>query len=103
MTTQSIIEEKLNASFKPSHCEIINESHGHNVAKGAETHFKVVLVSSNFEAIRPVARHQQVYSVLQEELRGGVHALSLHTFTPQEWQQETQVADSPPCMGGSKK
>lgn len=102
MQIESEIHTKLAKSFTPSHIEVVNESDGHNVAPGSETHFKVVLVSDSFEGKRAVARHQQVYSVLAQELKGGVHALALHTFTPSEWASTGSAPNSPQCMGGEK-
>jgi len=32
-----------------------------------------------------------------------VHALALHTFTPEEWAASGQVPDSPDCRGGTGK
>ena len=99
---QQTIEQKLKTSFTPSFLEIENESNSHNVPPDSETHFKVTLVSDEFEGLRSVARHQRVYQVLQEELAGPVHALALHIYTEQDWQQRNQPApDSPQCLGGS--
>ena len=46
---ENSIRNKLSQHFNPNHLEIINESYMHNVPKGSETHFKVVVVSSKFE------------------------------------------------------
>ena len=43
---------------------------------------------------------QLVYSLLGDELADGVHALALHTYTPDEWSDIGGVPDSPNCMGG---
>lgn len=52
---QREIERKLTEIFQPiKHCEVINESSGHNVPIGSETHFKVVLVSPLFDGVRLV-------------------------------------------------
>jgi BolA protein len=103
MRMQQTIERKLGEAFAPGQLEVLNESSQHSVPPGSETHFKVVLVSAAFEGKRSVARHQQVYKVLAEELAGGVHALALHTYTPAEWAQRAAGApDSPACMGGGK-
>ena len=103
MTVQSTLEQKLTQAFTPEHLQVINESHQHAVPRDSETHFKVVVVSDRFEGLRKIARHQQVYGLVDEELKGGVHALTLHLYTPQEWQQRAAPApDSPNCMGGSK-
>jgi BolA protein len=98
---QDIINGKLDARFDLKHLEVINESGNHNVAPGSETHFKVVMVSSDFEGSRLIARHRSVNETLAEELAGEVHALALHTYTPAEWQARFGDAPmSPPCLGG---
>lgn len=95
------IEEKLTEAFAPQHIEVQCESHMHNVPQGSEMHFRVVLVSDAFTPLRKVQRHQKVYAVLAEEMAGPVHALALHTFSPEEW--EGGAPQSPQCLGGGKK
>jgi len=98
------IQDKIRQGMAFSHLDIINESHKHNVPPGSESHFKVVIVSEAFVGKRPVARHQLLYRLLAEELDGPVHALALHTYTVEEWQEvEEQFPPSPNCLGGSKK
>lgn len=99
----AIIEEKLRSAFEPKHLEVLNESYMHNVPKGSESHFKVIIVSQAFENLRLVARHRKVNGVLIEELENHIHALSIHTYTESEWLQQTDGApESPMCLGGSK-
>ena len=101
MTVQNQIESKLTDGFELLHLEVLNESSGHNVPPGSESHFKVVLVSSEFEGVRPLARHRRVNEVLADELAGSVHALAIHTYTDTEWRQRFSDAPmSPPCLGG---
>ncbi|PKH21348.1 BolA family transcriptional regulator [Enterobacterales bacterium CwR94] len=94
------IEIKLRTAFDPHHLEVHDESYRHNVPAGAESHFKVVLVSDKFEGQRFLQRHRLIYAELAEELAGSVHALALHTYTLKEWQglQDT-VPASPNCRG----
>lgn len=97
-------EQRLQAAvadLSPSHVEIINESHQHG-GPGTETHFKLVLVSEAFAGLRPVARHQRVYALCQDELASGLHALALHLYTPAEWAETGQAPASPACRGGSR-
>lgn len=95
------IETKLADALAPEHLEVVNESDGHNVPAGSETHFKVVVVSPRFAGERLLARHRRVNEALAEELAGGVHALAIHTYTAAEWQQRFDDAPmSPPCRGG---
>ncbi len=104
MITQPTIEEKLAAAFKPAFLEVINESYQHNVPAGSESHFKVVIVSDDFEGKRLIQRHRAVNQVLSDELANAIHALAIHTLTPSEWEQKHQsVPVSPDCLGGSKK
>jgi stress-induced morphogen len=104
MNVQSEIEHRLSTELEPEHLEVVNESHMHSVPPNSETHFKVVAVSAAFDGKRKVARHQQVYAIVAEQLQGPVHALALHTYTPTEWSERQQDApDSPDCLGGSKR
>jgi len=104
MTVQQAIEEKLQQTFNLQHLEVINESHRHNVPANSSTHFKVTMVSPDFDGKGMVARHQSAYKVLTEELQSEVHALALHIYTETEWQKKNGAAPlSPPCMGGSKQ
>lgn len=103
MSVQSAIEAKLQQALNPAHMQVINESFRHSVPPGSESHFKVTLVADEFAGQSPVKRHQMVYRLLDEELKGGVHALALHLYTAAEWHDKGQAApDSPNCRGGSK-
>ncbi|KYR00507.1 bolA family protein [Tieghemostelium lacteum] len=101
-TIQSSIEKKLLETFKPTHLEILNESYMHSVPKNSETHFKVVIVSEAFVNKSMLSQHRLVNEILSDELKSGVHALSIHTSTPENW-NKLNVSPSPSCMGGSKR
>ena len=100
---QQSIESKLQSQLEPAFLEVVNESHMHSVPKGSETHFKVVIVSSRFDGLSPVRRHQLVYGALAEELRSGVHALAITSRSPDEWAQLPEANTSPACHGGNGK
>ena len=103
MNVQQTIERKVSERVEPIHLEVLNESNKHNVPKGSESHFKVTVVSSKFEGQGLVARHRLLNETLAEELAGPVHALSLHTLTPEEWAEKGgEVPETPRCLGGSK-
>jgi len=96
------IEELLQSGLAPAYLEVVNESHQHNVPPGAQSHFKVTVVSNQFGQKNLVARHRQIYELLREPLAGGVHALALHTYSLAEWQARGGGSlDSPRCLGGS--
>jgi BolA protein len=98
------IQDKLVAAFSPDVVQVTNESFMHSVPPGSESHFKLVVVTDSFDSMRPVARHQAIYSLLADELAGPVHALALHTYSCAEWSaNEATAPASPDCLGGSKK
>ncbi|WP_373777769.1 BolA family protein [Glaesserella sp.] len=100
MSVEQRISQKLTAEFAPSVLHLENESHRHSSGRGAESHFKVTLVSSQFEGLRSVARHRAVYACLAQELENGVHALALHLYTPEEWRERKEVIpQSTNCLG----
>ncbi len=103
MTIQANIETKINNALQPEYLEVANESHMHNVPPDSESHFKVTVVTAEFNGKMLVARHRVLNQLLKEELEGPVHALSLNTLTPEEWQEKNgEIRKSPPCLGGSK-
>ncbi len=102
MSIQDQIEEKIRNALKPEYLDVINESYMHNVPPGSESHFKVIIVSADFEDMGKVQRHQRMNSILAEELAGPVHALSMETLTTLEWKARGRKKfTSPPCHGGS--
>ena len=102
MSMQALIEEKLASEFETEYLQVENESHMHNVAPGSESHFKVTIVSDSFRDQMLIKRHRMVNKTLQQEMQQ-IHALALHTLTPEEWQARAgNVADSPHCRGGGK-
>ncbi len=104
MTVQASIEAKLAEQLQPLHLQVENESHRHNVPPGSESHFKVVVVSDGFEGKTLVARHRMINEILADELQNQIHALALHTYTQQDWQDKNGNAPmSPPCLGGGKQ
>lgn len=85
------------AALDPLHLEVLDESHMHS--RGLETHYKAVIVSPLFTGLNAVKRHQKVYATLGD-LMAQVHALALHTYTPEEWAQQGVAPASPTCKGG---
>ncbi len=57
----------------------------HLTVVGDGQHFEAVVVSEAFEGKSRVQRHQLVYQTLGDRMREEIHALSMKTFTPQEW------------------
>lgn len=102
MSTRSQrMHETLSQSFQSVVLQIDNQSDQHHVPANSETHFKVLLVSDDFFNQSRINRHRMVNDALKEEFECGLHALSLHLYTPKEWAaRNTITPDSPACRGG---
>ncbi len=53
------------------------------------THFESVIVSNAFVGKSMVQQHQLVYSALGDRMRSEIHALSMKTYTPEQWQKQS--------------
>jgi len=104
MNRKSRIETSLHEALSPMHLEVIDETHMHNVPSDAESHFKVLIVAEQFAGSRLVGRHRTINGLLRPELEGGLHALAIHAWTPEEWFEKGggPAPASPECLGGSK-
>jgi acid stress-induced BolA-like protein IbaG/YrbA len=54
--------------------------------RGDGQHFEALIVSDAFAGLTRVRRHQLVYAALGERMRDEIHALSMTTLTPAEWE-----------------
>ncbi len=70
---QSILEK-----FECEFIEILGED---------GTHFEGTIVSSLFEGLNRVKQHQMVFNALGDKMKSEIHALSMKTYTPHEWNQ----------------
>lgn len=84
----SRIVRKLTDALAPSRLVLIDESSKHSGHPGnpggGETHFDLEVTSAAFEGVRLLERQRKVYSILSEEMKERVHALSMKTRTPAE-------------------
>lgn len=96
MAKIDLLRDALSA-LQPQHLELLDESHMHS--RGLETHYKAVIVSEGFAGLNAVKRHQKAYASLGD-LMSQIHALALHTYTPQEWAEQGVAPASPTCKGG---
>jgi len=97
-----LIETLISKDIHPAHLEVLDESYMHSVPEGAQSHFKVTVVSDVFEGCTLIQRHRRMNQLLQPAFDKGIHALALHTMTPEEWNKKGGVSPtSPQCQGGS--
>ncbi len=100
---QTLIESLIVKEIQPSYLEVMDESHMHSVPEGAQSHFKVTVVSSAFANNTLIQRHRKMNDLLKPAFAQGIHALALHTMTPEEWLKKEKCSpNSPKCEGASK-
>ena len=75
-TTPELIHSYIAAGLDCTHLEVEGDGH----------HFSAVIVSAAFVGKRLIARHQLVYAALGDRMREEIHALSMKTLTPEEYQ-----------------
>ncbi len=75
-TTPELIYGYIKAGLDCTHLEV----------EGDGQHFKAIIVSPAFAGKRPIQRHQLVYAALGDRMREEIHALSMKTLTPEEYQ-----------------
>ena len=76
LPTPELIKSYIASGLSCSHLEV----------EGDGQHFNAVIVADAFAGKRLIQRHQIVYAVLGDRMRDEIHALSMKTFTPDEFQ-----------------
>ena len=51
-------------------------------------HLEAVVISDQFEGLSMIAQHRLVMNCLKEKFATSLHALSLKTYTPDQWERE---------------
>ncbi|CEK10011.1 BolA family protein [Legionella hackeliae] len=101
MSREKRIIQLITDNFTSTYLQVDNESHKHHVPEGSETHFKILMVSEAFKGKSMINRHREINALLADELKTGLHALSLHLYTNDEWDKRNQTTQaSPACRDG---
>lgn len=76
MADRKSIEEAIRGAIECAHIDVRGDD---------GVHFEALIVSPAFAGLNRVRRHQMVYAALGDRMREEVHALSMHTLSPEEW------------------
>ncbi|MBB5390384.1 MULTISPECIES: BolA family protein [unclassified Herbaspirillum] len=77
LPTPELVKSYIVAGLECRHIEV----------EGDGQHFNAVIVSDAFAGKRLIQRHQLVYAALGDRMREEIHALSMKTLTPEEFQK----------------
>ncbi len=78
MVTPESIKQSIVAGLDCRHVEVSGDGH----------HWEAVIVSPAFVGKNKVQQHQLVYQALGDRMREEIHALSMRTLTPDQWQAQ---------------
>ena len=79
MVTAEDIKEWIEQNLDESEVEI----------SGDGRHFDAVIVCAGFAGKTRIQQHQMVYAALGDRMKDDIHALSMHTMTPEDRAAET--------------
>lgn len=78
MVTPESIQKDIEKGMNTSYLKVTGDGQ----------HFEAVIVSDEFAGLSRIQRQQRVNKALGERITGDIHALSMKTFTSQEWQEK---------------
>ena len=77
----------LLAALQPTKIEIADDSHkhaGHVGARSGGGHYRLLIVSTQFDSKPTLTRHRMIYSALGDLMKREIHALTLYARAPDE-------------------
>jgi acid stress-induced BolA-like protein IbaG/YrbA len=76
MVTPESIKQSIAAGLACHHVEVAGDGQ----------HWEALIVSPAFDGLSRIKQHQLVYAALGDRMREEVHALSMLTLTPAQWE-----------------
>ena len=76
MVTPESIKQSIAAGLACEHVEVAGDG----------THWEALVVSPAFAGLSRIKQHQLVYAAMGDRMREEVHALSMQTLTPAQWE-----------------
>ena len=78
MVTPESIQKNIEQGMTTSYLKVVGDGQ----------HFDAVIVSEEFAGLSRIQRQQRVNKTLGDRMTTDIHALSMKTYTPQEWQEK---------------
>lgn len=79
MLTPDILKDYIAAGLPCTHLSV----------DGDGQHFYATIVSEEFRGLSMIKQHQRVYAALGDRMKAEVHALSMKTYSPEQWAAQT--------------
>ena len=81
MLTPDTLKNYIVAALPCAHIEV----------EGDGQHFYATIVSAEFQGLSMIKQHQRVYAALGDRMKAEVHALSMKTFSPEQWAARSAI------------
>ena len=90
MDISNKIEQKLIGNLELLHFEVkdFTGRHLNHEQHNGGFHLEAVIVSENFINKSLIERHKMIYAALGDLLKHEIHAFSMKTLTPDEWENK---------------
>ena len=90
MDISNKIEQKLIGNLELLHFEVkdFTGRHLNHEQHDGGFHLEAVIVSENFINKSLIERHKMIYAALGDLLKHEIHAFSMKTLTPDEWESK---------------
>jgi len=88
-TIKTILQEKIGATIVEieDRSELHKHHQGRMNAPVGSGHYDAIVVAASFDGKTMMQQHRMVYAALEDQMQTTIHALSLKTYTPEQWQQ----------------
>lgn len=89
------IQERLQQQIKAQVLKVEDDSakhKRHKQSQGKGGHYKLLIVSGEFEGMSLVQRHRKIYDVLQMHGSTQIHALAISAWTEKEWKEKNAAS-----------
>ncbi|MBC8346760.1 MAG: BolA family transcriptional regulator [Candidatus Marinimicrobia bacterium] len=90
MNAEETIKNKISKYIDLIHFDIRDKTgkHIHHRNFDGGLHLSIILVSDGFLGLPLLNRHQLVYKALGTLIKNEIHALSIKTYTSEEWENQ---------------
>ncbi len=91
-TLKTTLQEKIGATIVEvaDRSDLHKHHQGRMNAPAGSGHYDAIVVAQSFAGKTMMQQHRMVYTALGDQMQTTIHALSLKTYTPEQWQESTK-------------
>ena len=82
---KKVIYKKIKSKINIFYLKIYNDNQKHILQNNSINHFRLIIVSKNFNNLSLIHRHKKIYSILSQYIPKKIYSLQIFTYDIQEW------------------